>query len=87
VLYAPGLASGEQIAAVCEATELPLNVLAFRGLSMEEIAEAGAQRVSVGSGLAWTAFESMAAAAEAMRDEGDFSGLLGPKRIRGWLGT
>ncbi len=86
VLYAPGLASGEEIRAVCEAASLPVNVLAFRGLDMEEIVEAGAQRVSVGSGLAWTAFESMAAAAEAMRDRGDFSALLAPTRIRGWLG-
>jgi 2-methylisocitrate lyase-like PEP mutase family enzyme len=86
VLYAPGLTGGEQIEAVCEATELPINVLAFRGLEMDEIVGAGAQRVSVGSGLAWTAFESMAAAAEAMRDRGDFSGLLAPTRIRDSLG-
>ncbi len=61
-------------------------MLAFRGLEMGQIVEAGAQRVSVGSGLAWTAFESMAAAAEAMRDGGDFSGLVAPKRIRESLG-
>ena len=82
MLYAPGLGSGEEIGAVCEATSLPVNVLAFQGLSMEEIVAAGAQRVSVGSGLAWTAFESMAVAAEAMRDRGDFSGMVAPKRIR-----
>ncbi len=85
VLYAPGLADGEQIRAVCEATGLPVNVLAFRGLEMGEIVAAGAQRVSVGSGLAWTAFEAMAGVAEEMRDSGDFSGLLAPKRIRTWL--
>jgi 2-methylisocitrate lyase-like PEP mutase family enzyme len=82
VLYAPGLANGEQIRAICDATGLPVNVLAFRGFEMEEIVAAGAQRVSVGSGLAWTAYESMAAAAEGMRDRGDFSALLAPKRIR-----
>jgi 2-methylisocitrate lyase-like PEP mutase family enzyme len=86
VLYAPGLGSGEEIRAVCGATDLPVNVLAFGGLGMEEIVEAGAQRVSVGSGLAWTAFEAMAAAAEAMRDQGDFSALVAPTRIKKWLG-
>lgn len=85
VLYAPGLANDEQIRAVCDVTELPVNVLAFRGLEMGEIVAAGAQRVSVGSGLAWTAFEAMAAVAEEMRDSGDFSGLLAPRRIRDWL--
>jgi 2-methylisocitrate lyase-like PEP mutase family enzyme len=86
VLYAPGLANGEEIRTVCEATNLPLNGLAFRGLSMEEIVGAGAQRVSVGSGLAWTAFESMASAAEAIRDQGDFSSLASPTRIKGLPG-
>ncbi len=38
-------------------------------------AEAGAQRVSVGSSLAWVAVEAMAGAAERIRDEGDFSVL------------
>ena len=48
---------------------------------LAEILAAGAQRVSVGSGLAWTAYESMAVAAEAMRDRADLSGLLAPSRI------
>jgi len=81
VLYAPGLTGGEQVRAVREATGLPLNVLAFAGLDLAEMIAAGAQRVSVGSGLAWTAYESMAAAAEAMRDRGDLSGLLPPARV------
>jgi len=87
VLFAPGLRDAEEIRAVCEAIDRPVNVLAHRGLKMEEIIEAGAQRVSVGSSLAWTALESMAAAAEAMRDQGDFSSLAGSARIKGWLGV
>jgi hypothetical protein len=43
---------------------------------MREIVDAGARRVSVGGALAWTAVAAMAAAAEDMRDNGDFS-LLG----------
>ena len=64
----------------------PLFELPERGLTMAEVTEAGAQRVSVGGSLAWTALESMAASAEAMRDQGDFSSLAGPDRIREWLG-
>ncbi len=85
VLYAPGLRDGEEIRAVCEATSRPLNVLAHRGLTLDEIVEAGAQRVSVGGSLAWTAVEAMAASAEAIRDHGDFSSLAGMKRVKGWL--
>ena len=86
VLYAPGLRNAEEIRAVCEALARPVNVLAHRGLRMGEIVEAGAQRVSVGGSLAWTALETMAASAEAMRDQGDFSSLAGSTRIKEWLG-
>ena len=85
VLYAPGLRDAEEVRAVCAAVGRPVNVLAHRGLAMAEIVEAGAQRVSIGGSLAWTALESMAAVAEAMRDQGDFSSLAGSARIREWL--
>ncbi|MEA2318363.1 MAG: hypothetical protein QOD44_2552 [Solirubrobacteraceae bacterium] len=85
VLYAPGLRTAEEIRAVCSAVSRPVNVLARPGLSMRDIADAGAQRVSVGGALAWAAVEAMAAAAEQMRDSGDFSGLRPADRIRGWL--
>jgi len=87
VLYAPALLSQEDIKAVCEGVSKPLNVLAFAqlGLSFREIVDAGAQRVSVGSGLTWTAMNPVVEAAEKML-EGDFSGLVVPdKRIKGWL--
>jgi 2-methylisocitrate lyase-like PEP mutase family enzyme len=86
VLYAPGLREPEQIRAVCDATSKPLNVLALAGMSMSEIAGAGAQRVSVGGGLTWVAIGAMATAAQEMRDAGDFSSLAAPVRIAEWLG-
>jgi 2-methylisocitrate lyase-like PEP mutase family enzyme len=86
VLYAPGLRGGDEIRTVCSAVSRPVNVLARPGLTLREIAGAGAQRISVGGALTWTAVEAMAAAATAIRDEGDFSGLGGMARIRGWLG-
>ena len=85
VLYAPGLATTEEIRAVCEAVGRPVNVLALGGLSLAEIAEAGAQRVSVGGGLAWVAVAAFADAAQAIRERGDFSALGKRLPIRDWL--
>jgi 2-methylisocitrate lyase-like PEP mutase family enzyme len=75
VLYAPGLANGEQIRAVCEAVSKPVNVLAHAGLSMIEVVDAGGQRVSVGGGLAFVGLGAVIAAAQQIRDAGDFSVL------------
>ena len=86
VLYAPGLRSVAEIEAVCDAVSKPVNVLARPELSLREIVAAGAHRVSVGGGLTWTAVAAMAAAAERMRDEGDFTSLSVPIRIEEWLG-
>jgi 2-methylisocitrate lyase-like PEP mutase family enzyme len=86
VLYAPGLRSADEIRTVSEATSKPLNVLAHRGLSLNEIIDAGARRISVGGGLTWVAVGALAAAATQMRDAGDFSSLEAPAQIKEWLG-
>jgi 2-methylisocitrate lyase-like PEP mutase family enzyme len=86
VLYAPGLRNGDEVRAVCDVVSKPVNVLAHPGLSMSEIVEAGGQRVSVGGQLTWVAVGAMAAAAEKIRDTGDFSSLAAPVRIEEWLG-
>jgi 2-methylisocitrate lyase-like PEP mutase family enzyme len=86
VLYAPGLGSADEIKAISEATGKPLNVLARSGLSMDEMAEAGAQRISVGSRLAWVAVAAMVSTAEAIRDSGDFSQLAVRVHPEEWLG-
>jgi 2-methylisocitrate lyase-like PEP mutase family enzyme len=85
VLYAPGLRTTEEIRAVCDAVSKPVNVLARPELSMTEIVEAGAQRISVGGSLTWTAVNAFAAAATKIRDEGDFSALGGGSRLEEWL--
>ena len=87
VLYAPGLLSAEDIKTVCESVPKPVNVLAFArlGLSFPQIAEAGAQRVSVGGGLAWSAVNGAIEAAERIIDDGDFSGTGTPGRVKEWL--
>lgn len=86
VLYAPGLETPAEIRAVCEAVSKPVNVLARPGMSLAEIVEAGAQRVSVGGSLAWTAVNALAAAAIEIRDRGDFSSLGNGAPVREWLG-
>jgi 2-methylisocitrate lyase-like PEP mutase family enzyme len=85
VLYAPGLRSVEEIRAVSESVSTPVNVLAPRDLSMAEIVDAGAQRISVGGSLTWAAVEAAAAAAREIRDRGDFSSLGTSPPLRDWF--
>ncbi len=75
VLYAPGIRTDEEIRALCAAVSKPVNVLAFPDMSIDRIAAAGAQRVSVGSWLAHVASRAAIAAASEIRDSGEFSAL------------
>jgi 2-methylisocitrate lyase-like PEP mutase family enzyme len=50
-----------------------------------EIVEAGAQRISVGGALTWTAVNAFAAAATKIRDQGDFSSLGDGSQLEEWL--
>jgi len=85
VLYAPGLGSVEEIRAVCEAVSKPVNVLARPDLSLAEIMEAGARRVSVGGGLTWIGVKAMADTAMAIRDSGDLSALAARLPLAVWF--
>ena len=85
VLYAPHLQTVEEMQAVCEAVARPVNILARRDLSLDEIVAAGAQRISVGGTLTWTAVNALAAAARDIRDRGDFSSLGDGSRLEEWL--
>ena len=85
VLFAPGLRDAGEIKAVCDAVGRPVNVLAHRGLTVGEIAEAGGTRISVGGALTWVAINAMAEAAQRIRDDGDLSVLTGAGRIPEWL--
>ena len=71
---------------MCEAVSRPVNVLARPGLSMSEITEAGGRRISVGGALTWVAVSAMVAAAERIRDHGDFSWLGARVDLTTWLG-
>jgi 2-methylisocitrate lyase-like PEP mutase family enzyme len=86
VLYAPGLRTLDEVKAVCDAVSQPVNVLARPEFTMGELAGAGAQRVSVGGALTWTAVQAFSSAAEAIRDHGDFSGLAAAPPLDEWFG-
>lgn len=76
VLYAPGLTSKEDIAAVVSSVDLPVNVLTgLRGmnLNLEELSAMGVKRVSVGSALSRTALGAFLRAAKEMREHGTFT--------------
>jgi 2-methylisocitrate lyase-like PEP mutase family enzyme len=85
VLYAPGLRTVEEIAAVCQAVSKPVNVLARADLTFAEMVAAGAKRVSVGGALTWVAVRAMVDAAEAIRDRGDFSALSARLQLGEWF--
>jgi 2-methylisocitrate lyase-like PEP mutase family enzyme len=75
VLYAPGIRTDDEIRAICAEVSKPVNVLAFPDMSMERLAAAGAQRVSVGSWLAHIATKAAVSAARKIRETRDFSAL------------
>jgi 2-methylisocitrate lyase-like PEP mutase family enzyme len=85
VLYAPGLQALDEIRAVCDAVSKPVNVLARPDLSLAEVVDAGAQRISVGGALTWVAAAAVAAAATEIRDRGDFSSLAQRLPLDEWL--
>ena len=78
-LYAPGLTTREQIAAVVAAVApKPVNVLytAPGALTLADLAALGVRRVSVGGGLARAAWGGFQRAADALA-EGGFDGFAG----------
>jgi len=79
-LYAPGIRTVEEIAAVVEAVNpKPVNLLvsAPGGLSLEQIAALGVRRVSVGGALARAAWGAFMRAARSIANLGSFEGLAG----------
>ena len=76
VLYAPGLTSKDDIAAVISSVDRPVNVvMGLQGvqLSLAELSEIGVKRISVGSALSRSALGAFLRAAREMRDHGTFS--------------
>jgi 2-methylisocitrate lyase-like PEP mutase family enzyme len=77
VLYAPGLATREQIESVVRTVApKPVNVLIGRpiGFTLDDLADMGVRRVSVGGGLAHAAWGGFIRAAESLK-AGSFEGF------------
>jgi len=76
VLYAPGLATKDDIATVVRSLDRPVNVvMGLRGvqLSLDELSAIGVKRVSVGSALNRTALGAFLLAAREMKEHGTFN--------------
>jgi 2-methylisocitrate lyase-like PEP mutase family enzyme len=75
VLYAPGLRTLEEVRAVAGALGKPLNVLGplVKGVTVAELAAAGARRISVGGALARAAVTALLRAGAEMRERGSFA--------------
>ncbi|SEJ06269.1 isocitrate lyase/PEP mutase family protein [Paraburkholderia diazotrophica] len=76
VLYAPGLKTREDIAAVVSSVDRPVNVLmgmAGMPFTIEELAQIGVKRISVGGALARAALGAMLRAAKEMLERGTFT--------------
>ncbi|WHZ11617.1 MAG: hypothetical protein OJF60_002056 [Burkholderiaceae bacterium] len=79
-LYAPGITTREQIAAVIAAmAPKPVNVLVGSAspLTMAELGALGVRRVSVGGGLARAAWGGFIRAARTLAEQGRFDGFEG----------
>lgn len=77
VLYAPGLPNMAAVRAVCDSVSKPVNVLIYGALmqhGVDAFADAGAARLSIGGGLAWSAYSTLAQA-QTMLSEGRFDAL------------
>ena len=76
VLYAPGLTTREEIAALISSVDRPVNVLmGMQGsqLNLATLSELGVRRISVGSALSRAALGAFLRAAREMRTGGTFA--------------
>ena len=76
MLFAPGLADLESIRQVCAAVGRPVNVvmgLVGAAFSVDDLADAGVKRVSLGSSLSRAALGAFLRAAREVRETGTFT--------------
>lgn len=76
VLFAPGLRSLADVAAVVSSLDCPVSVLVGPGRpTVAELASVGVARISVGGTFAFVALAAMADAAVELRDRGTYASL------------
>ena len=89
VLYAPLPPSMEELAKICKSVSAPVNVLAagiFANYKLQDFANIGAARISLGSALSRVTHTAIVNSAKQIFESGDFSsftGTLGGKQIEG----
>lgn len=78
-LYAPGIKTKEQIVTIVKAVApKPLNVLlGAPGWTVDQVAEMGVRRISVGGSLARVALDAFVRASREIAEKGSFDGLGG----------
>jgi 2-methylisocitrate lyase-like PEP mutase family enzyme len=74
VLYAPGLTTLDQVRAITSAVTKPVNVLGvmLANVTVAQLQEAGAKRISIGGSLARVAVTAFLRASKQLRDAGTF---------------
>jgi 2-methylisocitrate lyase-like PEP mutase family enzyme len=75
VLYAPGLRDIDTIRRIVAAVPKPVNVVMSSGdpgITVQQLADAGVKRISVGGALSRLAYAAVREAAISMRDAGSF---------------
>lgn len=80
VLFAPGIRRKEDIATLVDAVRpYPVNVLVSSdtGLTVNDLAQLGVRRISVGSAFSRVAWGAFLAAARKLIEDGSFAGLAG----------
>jgi 2-methylisocitrate lyase-like PEP mutase family enzyme len=93
VLYAPGLTTHDDIAAVVRSVDRPVNVvMGLQGaqLSLADLSAIGVRRVSVGSALCRVALGAFLRAAREMHEHGTFNfgkEAASPREISGMFGS
>jgi len=80
VLYAPIPPSMEALAEICKSVNAPVNALAagpFAKYSLQDFANIGVARISLGSALSRVIHSAIIDSARQMFEDGDFSSFLG----------
>jgi len=83
VLFMPGLRKADDIGAVISSVDKPVNVLVVPGCPpINELAELGAARISVGGSFTWVAYAALIDAATELRDAGTYDYAANLKAAR-----
>jgi 2-methylisocitrate lyase-like PEP mutase family enzyme len=73
VLFAPGVRDPDDIRRLVSSVDLPVNVLVLPGMpTVDELADAGASRISVGGAFAFAAYGAAAAAGRELLESGTY---------------